>query len=290
MRRLIVLVALAACGGDDAPPPQSRPAGGPAPVAGGPGQKDTKDKLSPRHHVEDQVTCAVLDKPTGPECKPENAACDPGLYCLQSAAGPYSCEACPERDSIRHDFKDRDFVAEQIRDPFQSYILIQGDLGKGNEPKQERTIDCRRQDQFVATNYSFQDLKLVGIVTQGTQRKVLMMDSGNYGHIIKRGDCVGKEKALVKDIGTGYITFTVHPDPNDNVRRAEGETSVQLHAGGLQLPTSQPDPGPPTGGPVVAPPSPIVAPPAPPAPVVPAPPAPVVQVPAHVVPPPAPKK
>ena len=44
-----------------------------------------------------------------------------------------------------------------------------------------------------------------------------MMDTGNLGHIVHRNDCVGKEKAFVKDIGTGYITFEVDaPTPSAN--------------------------------------------------------------------------
>ena len=60
-----------------------------------------------------------------------------------------------------------------------------------------------------------------------------MMDSGNLGHIIKRGDCVGKEKAVVKDIGTGYVTFVVEEDPD--TKRPAQETSIQLHPGGIDV-------------------------------------------------------
>ena len=266
--RIVVAIAIVFTGlgasacGDDAPPPNK-----PGAAAAAAAKKESeKGKLEPRRHVEDQVACAPPppEKSTGPECKPESATCDPGLYCIGTSAG-FHCEACPERDSIRHDFKDRDFVADQVRDPFQSFVIIQPGLVTGNEPKAETTQACKREDQLVAQNYSFQDLKLVGIVAQGTQRKVLMMDSANLGHIIKRGDCVGKEKAVVKDIGTGYITFRVDPDPNERVPRPAAETSVQLHAGGLQVQMPGPEsatPLPPSA-PVVAPSAPVVAPPNP---------------------------
>ena len=64
---------------------------------------------------------------------------------------------------------------------------------------------------MVASSYGYADLKLVGIIAQGNLRKALMQ-GGPLGYIIKRGDCVGKEKAYVKDIGTGYITFVLDPD------------------------------------------------------------------------------
>ena len=187
------------------------------------------------------MACPIPEKPTGPLCEPlamvgsggppagkTLADCDVGLYCLQVGSLQFSCEPCPERESIRHEFRDRDFVAEQARDPFQSFVIGQGDIGPDSgSPKPEPHQSCKKQDQFVALNYSYQDLKLVGIVAQGTQRKVLMMDSGNLGHIIKQGDCVGKEKAVVKDIGTGYVTFVARTRSRRTTapRRPSGRSS-----------------------------------------------------------------
>ncbi|MGE5182879.1 MAG: hypothetical protein ACM31C_12480 [Acidobacteriota bacterium] len=271
---LLAIALLAACG-NDAPRPPARGGGAQAAAKGGAAgknAKDSKNKLQPRMHAEDKVLCPVPDKPTGPECKPDTPTCDVGTYCLQVAANKFSCEPCPERDSIRHEFKDRDFVsdasADHGRDPFQSFVIIPRDLFKTQE-KPTEVGPCTRADQFVAPNYSYQELKLVGIVAQGTQRKVLMM-AGNKGQIIKRGDCVGKEKAVVKDIGTGYVTFLINPNAdNENApKRPPEEHSVQLHPNGLEMEVTQPDLGPaPASGPTVAPPT--VPPPsniAPPAP------------------------
>jgi Tfp pilus assembly protein PilP len=148
-----------------------------------------------------------------------------------------------EKASIRHTFKERDFAADTNRDPFQSFFIsLPGTPNASSEPTgiQPGSV-CTRPDQLVATSYSYADLKLVGIIAQGTQRKVLMIDSAQYGHSIKRGDCVGKEKALVKDIGTGFITFVVMPDqvPNGSQRPPE-EHSVQLHPTDLPLGEYQP--------------------------------------------------
>ena len=269
---IIVSLLAAGCGGDDPPPPPPKKPG--APGGGGAKAADKKGKqLQGRKHVEERVTCPEIEKATGPKCDPATAACDSGLYCLPVKSGGNFCEPCPERDSIRHEFKDRDFVADQVRDPFQSFIIVQ----KGMEATSDKKIDgpCNRADQFVASTYSYLDLKLVGIVAQGTQRKVLMMDRGNYGHIIKRGDCVGKEKALVKDIGPGYVTFVIRPESDEKQpNRAPEERSVQLNPKGLQVapqalpdatgtstapivaPPGQPAPAPGTSAPVVPPPNP----------------------------------
>jgi Tfp pilus assembly protein PilP len=177
----------------------------------------------------------VPERPDGKACDAKAPDCDDPqhpdvhLYCLPIGAGAF-CEPCPERETIRHAFKDRDFAVEQNRDPFQSFVVVQPGLGAGSgELPKDVTKKCIRDDQMVATGYGYGELKLVGIIAQGTQRKVLMMDASGHGHIIKRGDCVGKEKAVVKDIGTGYITFEVDADASAGGARAPEEHSVQLH-------------------------------------------------------------
>ena len=195
----IALALLGACGDDtsNAPPAPGTPGAPGAPAAG---SAAAVNPLVPRVHVEDRV--------------PE-----------------------PEKNSIRHTFKERDFTVDTNRDPFQSFFVTLPGTPVGPDlTVPQPGAQCTKPDQLVATNYSYTDLRLVGIVAQGTQRKVLMMDSGNLGHIIKRGDCVGKEKAMVKDIGTGYLTFVVMPDavPNGNQRPPE-EHSVQLHPSDLPL-------------------------------------------------------
>ena len=273
----IALLALAvvfasACGEDPPPPPPKGAAA--APGAKKPAAKGGKKaaQLNARMHVEEKVNCPPPEKATGPSCNKDAPNCDPGKTCLAVGTG-FFCEACPERDSIRHEFKDRDFIPDQTRDPFQSFIIRQKGLEEPIE-KQEDLGPCRRQDQLVASNYSYLDMRLVGIVAQGTQRKVLMMDRGNLGHIIRRGDCVGKEKALVKDIGPGFVTFVISPNDNDKtLNRTPREHSVQLNPKGLQVAPQPADLTQEPSAPVVAPtvpgPAPAPAPaPAPTAPVV----------------------
>ncbi len=225
----MVLGATVACGGEDEPEPpkagtKATPAAGAQPPAG-----SGSGKLSPMVKVETRVSCPLPQKGSR-KCDPNAAkavvigkaadqkdepglACEDGEYCLQTSDEGYLCGKCPERDQIRHVFKDRDFAVEQNRDPFQSFFVKMVGAGSGSDGglQKDPTSRCPRADQLVATNYGYQDLKLVGIVAQGTQRKVLMMDP-TFGHIIKRGDCVGKEKAWVKDIGENFICFEVAPD------------------------------------------------------------------------------
>jgi hypothetical protein len=261
-----LVLAGAACGEDSAPPPPNK-GGAPGKGPGKPGQKPKT--LSPRQHVEERVACPEIEKATGPDCNPAAPSCELGLYCQPVKKGGNHCEPCPERFSIRHEFKDRDFVADQVRDPFQSFITPMKGMEPINEKKQEGP--CNRPEQFVATAYSYLDLKLVGIVAQGTQRRARMMDRSNYGWFVRRGDCVGKEKAVAKDIGPGFVTFVVRPDENDkNPNRVPEERSVQLHPKGLQVAPEAPPEATQTApsAPIVAPPNassgaPVVPPPSP---------------------------
>jgi hypothetical protein len=256
-RIVVCVVGLAAGCGDDSgstpnPPPTAAAAKNAAnPAAAGAAKTQLPEKL----HVEDRVTCAIPDKPSDPDggkCDPKAPSCPEKLYCTTLASGSF-CEPCPERDNIRHVFKERDFVAEQNRDPFEPGGTL---ITKGPSGQVAHGEKCQRDDQFVASSFSYVDLKLVGIIAQGTQRKVLMM-GGPLGYIIKRGDCVGKEKAVVTDIGTGYITFQIDPDPLSTNQRPASEYSVQLNP--KQLAANDPNEFPQslprtTIAPVVAPP------------------------------------
>ena len=251
---LAIALALGAGCGDDggggAPPPPT-PAvpttganpRGPATAAG------ARNALVEKPHIEDRVACPIPDAPSDPKatCDPSAPSCGEHLYCLPLAQGNY-CEPCPERDGIRHAFRERDFD-EHNRDPFQPGI---GPLAPPKPPEPGKK--CPREDQNVATSYSYTELKLVGIVAQGTQRKVLMM-GGPLGYIIKRGDCVGKERAIVKDIGAGYITFQLDPETVASARPPE-DYSVQLNPKQLMVNEPElPDRPPRTVAPVAPPPA-----------------------------------
>ncbi len=265
-----LLVLLVACGSDE-PTPQkqlAQPAApavpAPAPGTVGPGAGSGKP-LPIVRHSEDRVNCPTpregskkcdpaaikLVASCGPKDKapatpaPEDMTCKDDDVCLNTTVG-YLCGPCPERLSIRQELRDRDFASETNRDPFQpsgSIKLPGAGSGSAGELSKDPASKCVRNEQLRVTNYGYQDLKLVGIVSQGTQRKVLMMDPGNYGHIIKRGDCVGKEKAWVKDIGENFICFEMSAELAAANRLPEGQC-IELHNKQLtvtQLPQSTTD-------------------------------------------------
>ena len=251
MRASVLAIAMlvASCGGDDPPPPPTKAGGGGGGGAAAAAKPKGKGKeLKPMRRIEDRVACPTPSD--AKKCNPKAPTCGPQQYCLAAGKEHY-CGPCPERDAIRHVFKPRDFQGADLRDPFQSFVISQPGLGQTQEgPVKDVTPKCTRKDQFVASSYNYQALQLKGIITQGAQRKVLLM-GGNLGYIVKKGDCVGKEKALVKDIGAEFITFQV-----EAAGKADPiETSMILHP--TQVSMSAPeaiDPGA-ASTPIVAPPS-----------------------------------
>jgi len=281
MRLLLgLLIVVLGCGEDSAKnkptPATTAPPAKPATAATSPGAGSGSGKPLPSLlHAEDRVNCPIprsgshkcdpnVTKPvtlgdTPVQRKAEDLWCEDGEVCQNTTEG-YLCGPCPERFAIRHEFKDRDFAPETNRDPFQPSVgKLPGGSGSNGEVT-DPTSRCVRAEQLRVTNYGYLDLKLVGIVSQGTQRKVLMMDPGNYGHIIKRGDCVGKEKAWVKDIGENFICFELTSDQAAAARMPEGQC-IELHTKQLavsslptdSLDTTQPITPPSAPGPTITP-------------------------------------
>jgi len=287
MRALLIILVLAACGEDEGGgSTQKQGNATPAPpAAAGVGSGSAGKQLVAQLKIEERVPCTP-PPPTAKRCDPKLPAlvtipgvgsavepnandmrCDPKAkeFCLATVdvnnQPMFGCGTCPERDAIRYPFSsDRDFVVtDNNRDPFQSYLVRAPAAGSG-DPGLQRTVTerCLKKDQFQAVNYSYKDLKPVGVVAQGTMRKVLMMDPGNLGHIIKPKDCVGKEKAVVSDIGDEFICF--QQEANAATGQALAPDCRRLRQPSVAL-TSQPsdvgasEPGGPTAiTPVIAPP------------------------------------
>lgn len=280
---LVGIAVVAACGGEDedSPPPRAPGAApvapAPAPVAGAGSGK----QLVPMLTIEDRVSC---DPPT------TERTCDPKLpsacevegqakqYCLQTTKG-WFCGPCEERETIRKRIKPRDFATEVIRDPFVSAI-VQPPQADGEGAALPKDVTKRCDDKKIKLpNYSFLDLRLVGVIKLGLERKLLMMDPVNVGHVIARRECVGKERAFVKDIGEepgvngrgAFVVFEIPPDPTSSDTRPPEERTIYLNPNSrvtmTQPPSDATRPSDAPSTPVVAPGgrAPTDAPPAPPA-------------------------
>nr|HEX4316349.1 hypothetical protein [Kofleriaceae bacterium] len=206
---VLLLLCAVACGGDDAGNAPGQPGAPGAPPPAPPTAVAAGSGLTAYRHIEDVV----------PEA---------------------------EKATIRRPFHDHDFL-DSNRDPFGGAVGVAVGSGSGSAgPIIAKVVDCK--SKVIAPNYSYADLKLVGIVAQGTQHKVLMMDPGNLGRIIGTGECVGKEKAVVKEIAQNYVTFLVTPEaaPGQGGAARSEEYSIKLHEHDLDVTTqtdlSQPTP------------------------------------------------
>ncbi len=149
-----------------------------------------------------------------------------------------------EAKSLRHQFRETDFQVDPTgtvnRDPFRSYVINQPGVttGGGSMLTAEPTDLCPSKRQ-IANTYMARELKLVGIVARGTERTALFSDTKQQGHLVKRNDCIGKEKGRVVEIGATYAKAEISAEPLPNQQPRPPDVIVyQLHP--QQLPV---DPG-----------------------------------------------
>ncbi len=121
----------------------------------------------------------------------------------------------------RRKFTEADFRADpngdENRDPFRSFVIRQGSLGRSNKDTSNvQPTDVCTMKNSRAPGYSLRDLRLIGIVLRGTKSFAQFRDASGYGWIVRRGDCLGKEKATVQAIGVGSVTLEVVPEAPPN--------------------------------------------------------------------------
>lgn len=208
---ILMLTALASCGGEEDDPPPPPPQRAEAAEAARPTAKGGKPAatLTVYRKVEDVVSDS-------------------------------------ERGEIRHTFRERDFIADptgtENRDPFRSFVITQVGVGVSDTSSQIVGTDVCPIKKQIARSYSVRDLHLVGIVSRGTVRYALFSDTRGEGHIVHRGDCLGQEKSRVKDIGAGFVTLELSPEPTANQPpRPPEERSIPLYPKELPIGEAEDD-------------------------------------------------
>lgn len=131
----------------------------------------------------------------------------------------------------RRKFTENDFRADpngdENRDPFRSFVLRQGSLGrdsKGMSALQPTDVCTSKNSR--APGYSLRDLRLIGIVLRGTKSFAQFRDASGYGWIVRRGDCLGKEKAIVQSIDSGSVSLEVVPEAPPNTAPPDPEKRI----------------------------------------------------------------
>lgn len=73
--------------------------------------------------------------------------------------------------------------SERSRDPFRSFADFFKAEAKGA---------AKSQREVVLSQFSIDELKLIGIVTRAEPAKAMLVDPGGTGHVVQRGQFVGK--------------------------------------------------------------------------------------------------
>ena len=94
-------------------------------------------------------------------------------------------------------YKDDDFVPSiRNRDPFQSYA----EKFKANAPQE-------MQRRVIMSTTAIEDMKLIAIVTGLSRPKAMLVDPGGVGHVVERGDYLGRPKVIQ---ATGSVSMAIN--------------------------------------------------------------------------------
>ena len=92
------------------------------------------------------------------------------------------------------EFQETDFAeSERSRDPFRSFVKTFVEEARGK---------VRSQREVVLDQYAVDELRLVGIVTRIQPERALLVDPTGKGHVIVRGQFVGRAE-VVQGGGSG---------------------------------------------------------------------------------------
>ncbi|MBT8493039.1 MAG: pilus assembly protein PilP, partial [Deltaproteobacteria bacterium] len=184
--------------------------------------------------------------PPAPPPTPAGGGKRPGTG--QPRAQPKRLGAYAKVDpGLRHEFKDRDFIVDPTggnnRDPFRSFLINQP-LTEGDEGSSGDVTEVCPPERSIASKFSVRSLNLIGIVLRGTKSYALFRDTKRFGHIVRRGDCLGKEKAVVNEIGAGYVRLEVTPETPQGTAAPPVQTrTIALYPRELSLDSLNADDG-----------------------------------------------
>jgi type IV pilus assembly protein PilP len=101
----------------------------------------------------------------------------------------------------RRDFPEAEFTeTERSRDPFRPYAKKFAEEAKGH---------VKSQRQVILSEFSVDDLKLIGIVTRLEPARAMLVDPTGKGHVVRRGDFVGRAD-VVQMVGAAGATYELN--------------------------------------------------------------------------------
>jgi type IV pilus assembly protein PilP len=117
---------------------------------------------------------------------PLASAAAPGAAAPGAAASgaPAGSAAAPPGAAPKFEIVEAEFTeSERSRDPFRSFLDLFKEEDKGA---------AKSQREVVLAQFAIDELKLIGIVTRAEPARAMLVDPGGMGHVVQRGQFVGK--------------------------------------------------------------------------------------------------
>ncbi len=151
--------------------------------------------------------------------------------------------AYPKIDSdLRRKLGEIDFVpdgsGETNRDPFRSWVL-RPTIEAAEDAVEVVDICTEGKVRWGAESYSIRDLSLIGLVKRGRSYAQFSDRSERDSWIVRKGDCIGQEKAIIEEIGVGYVRLSITPPaPPGAPAPPAQKQDISLHPNELEIPDS----------------------------------------------------
>jgi len=131
-----------------------------------------------------------------------------------------------------------DAAGETNRDPFRSWVLKPAGP-EGVDPIDIVDICTEGNVRWGAQSYSVRDLSLIGLVKRGRSYAQFTDGSERDSWIVRKGDCIGQEKAILEEIGVGYVRLSITPPaPPGAPAPPAQKQEISLHPNELDIPDS----------------------------------------------------
>ena len=175
--------------------------------------------------------------PLPPARRPQTPASGGGASggAAKSATGPQLVLKPKVDAAYRKEFTATDFTADVTgeinRDPFRSYLVQPVVLPGTGVPMQDECADHR-----VAEKYSYNDLRLLGIIMRGTKNFAMFRDPTGFGQVAYQGDCLSKDKAKIIEITPSCVRLQMQGQaPPGAPAPPPHEDKKCLHANDIQI-------------------------------------------------------
>jgi type IV pilus assembly protein PilP len=136
-----------------------------------------------------------------PVATPSIPSARPGVPATPAAAAAPSASASADQPLPKLEIVEAEFTeSERSRDPFRSFADSFREEAKGT---------ARSQREVVLSKFGLDELRLIGIVTRAEPAKAMLVDPGGKGHVVQRGQFVGKPD-VVQAAGRSGASYEIN--------------------------------------------------------------------------------